>query len=402
MPPAPNNNTNNLLLIASLRSFQCSNDAIVSTYLNLGHVLLALGQHAPSIAMYKKYLEQTKAQGTETEIFGYLAIAYYSWAKYSEESTDPSEGSKLGARYEEGLMYLEKSKAFSTALDTLYNIALLKKDYSMGILSLREKKLKRTLADVKKAKEMLQEAEEVFEELGAMEKDKHIHFSTTKCNFFVEHIKTILTDPSNGIESQIEYEKQLTEYEKDKKETQNANAENQRIEKEKKRLAKEEELAEKERMREALAKANQEKAEQLADDLKYGMGGTGGKSKKKNNDFADDDDDDDDGVVAGAEVGGGGDSDDRAALAPSNNDLFGGESSDDDDVFGGAAAAPVPMEVDKAETAGQEEGGITAVNKLFEDSDSDEEDKDGGNEKKGEGTEGEPSSKRRKVVEDDE
>ena len=60
------------------------------------------------------------------------------------------------------------------------------------------------------------------------------------------------------------------------------------------------------------------------------------------------------------------------------------------------------MEVDKAETAGQEEGGITAVNKLFEDSDSDEEDKDGGNEKKGEGTEGEPSSKRRKVVEDDE
>ena len=278
-----------------------------------------------------------------------------------------------------------QSKAISPdSLDIAFNMALLKKDYADGVMTKREKNLKRTLKEIQQAKAGLEEAKETFTSLKKAEKSKTTTFKPDRCEKFAADCDFLLSQ----IDDHIKYEEDKEVFDQQKRAEQKQKAEKADRERKIQELTKEAEVAAEAERREKLAENNAVKAKELADNLRYGMGATGSNKKKKRDgdameDDSDDDDDDDDGVVAGDEVEGGGGG--GLGDVPSNADLFGGEDSSDDendmDVDKAAAVAPAPTK--------------ESVNKLFEDTDSDD-DEEGADE----GTAA-PMAKKRKVIEEE-
>ena len=81
--------------------------------------------------MYKKYVESLG--GGEVEVLGYLAHAHFSWAKFSEASQDPAEGSKMDERYEKAMEYLRQSENITPdSEDIAFNVALLRRTLRTG------------------------------------------------------------------------------------------------------------------------------------------------------------------------------------------------------------------------------------------------------------------------------
>ncbi|GMI40462.1 hypothetical protein TrCOL_g379 [Triparma columacea] len=118
--------------------------------------------------MYKKYVESQGGGGGEVEVLGYLAHAHFSWAKFSEASQDPAEGSKMDERYKKAMEYLRQSENTTPdSEDIAFNVVLLKNDFAYGVMSKREKDLKRTLKEVQQTKVHLEEVKGVSLSWGA-------------------------------------------------------------------------------------------------------------------------------------------------------------------------------------------------------------------------------------------
>ena len=373
---------------------ECSNDAITSTFLNLAHVLLAKGSHAPAISMYQNYLKRDSSSGVDVCTF--IAHAYFNWAKFSESSSSMAEADKMDERYNKALEWLEKARLADPAShDTKFNLALTRMDFAVGVMSKSSKGLKRTLKDVEAAVENLNISREAFSVLSKVEKSKGDHFPVRSCEDYAQYCEERIEE----CEAHVTFEKEREDYESKKREQQVADARELEISNRIKKLEEEGRLAREEEEMHKLAMTFDHKAKELSEIMKQKEQTQSASKKRKANDDYDrvNDFSDDEGPVAGDIVDGGGARNASGGSAPSGDLLFGPDSDSSDD-----EAAAIPVATD--EESKEEPKPKSTVAALFDsDSDDDDDDDEGGNDDSAEaGNKEDSPPKRRKMVIDEE